>query len=277
VSYQSASIRLSAEREGRKRRQPIWVARYRVADRDSAKVLGRAWTKRSRAPEGYLTRSQAEDALRHVLAAAGAAARLASGATFNQVADAYIKSLDARIRSGSFRASTQRTYINIINKELRPIWGDRPIATITAQEIADCRARLVERHLAASTLNQTRAIVRGIFALGVERYDVPEDASLAFTRAKTRRATSDKISFYPPEEVIRLVEHTRDEQDAALLLTAAFTGLRASELRALRWRSVDFANSLIHVERGFTDEGGEDLPRATVSARSHSCHRSRSS
>jgi integrase len=61
---------------------------------------------------------------------------------------------------------------------------------------------------------------------------------------------------------MRLVEHTRDEQDATLLLTAAFTGLRASELRALRWRSVDFANSLIHVERGFTDEGGEDLPKS---------------
>jgi integrase len=57
-------------------------------------------------------------------------------------------------------------------------------------------------------------------------------------------------------------EHTRDEQDAALLLTAAFTGVRASELRALRWRSVDVANSLIHVERGFTDEGGEDLPKS---------------
>jgi integrase len=88
---------------------------------------------------------------------------------------------------------------------------DRRIASITAQEIADYRARLVERHLAASTINQTRAIVHGIFAL---------------------------------------------------FLTAAFTGLRASELRALRWRSVDFGASLIHLERGFTGEGGEDLPKS---------------
>lgn len=61
---------------------------------------------------------------------------------------------------------------------------------------------------------------------------------------------------------MRLVEAAASEQDAALLLTAAFTGLRASELRALRWRSIDAANSLIDVGRGFTDEGGEDLPKS---------------
>ncbi|MGO9903429.1 MAG: hypothetical protein ACLP0J_27950 [Solirubrobacteraceae bacterium] len=112
----------------------------------------------------------------------------------------------------------------------------------------------MSRNLAASTLNQTRATLRGIFALATERYELDDDVSTAFKRAQTRRSTSDKISFYPPEEVMRLVNHAESEQDAALFLTAAFTGLRASELRALRWRSVGFASSLMHVERGFTDE-----------------------
>ena len=98
--------------------------------------------------------------------------------------------------------------------------------------------------------------------MAIERFGLEQDTSVAFKRAKTRRATSDRISFYPPDEVMRLVEAAASEQDAALLLTAAFTGLRASELRALRWRSIDAANSLIHVERGFTDEGGEDLPKS---------------
>jgi integrase len=142
------------------------------------------------------------------------------------------------------------------------MWGERPIAGITGAEVAGYHARVLGRGLAASTVNQARAIVHGIFALGVERFGVEPDVSAAFKRAKTRRATSDRISFYPPDEVMRLVEHAGSELDAALFLTAAFTGLRASELRALRWRSVDFGSSLVHVERGFTDEGGEDLPKS---------------
>ena len=39
------------------------------------------------------------------------------------------------------------------------------------------------------------------------------------------------------------------EQDAALITTAAFTGLRLGELRALRWRDVDWAKRYVHVRR----------------------------
>jgi integrase len=262
VSDQSASIRLSTEHKGRRRREPVWIGRYRIVGKDSAKVLGKAWTKRSHPPEGFLTRSQAEAALRQLLAAEGAAVKASRGATFDEVAEVYGTSLRGRIKNGSFRSSTLRTYENIIAKELSPLWGRRKVSSVTREEIAAYRTRLAARDLAPSTLNQTRAIVRGVFATAVERFDLEDDPSITFKRAKSRRATSDKISFYPPDEVMRLVEQTGDDQDAALFLTAAFTGLRASELRALRWRSVDFAGSLIHVERGFTDEGGEDLPKS---------------
>jgi integrase len=262
VREQSGSVRLSKEHKGRARRAPVWIGRYRIVGKDSARVLGKAWTKRSRAPEGYLTRAEAEEALRALLVYEGAAVTAAQGVTFDEAADAYLASLEVRITSGSFRASTLRTYANIIAKELRPRWGDRKIASVTQEEIASYRTLLASRNLAATTLNQTRAVVRGIFAVAVERFGLQDDVSIAFKRAKTRRATSDRISFYPPEEVMRLVQDADSEQDAALFLTAAFTGLRASELRALRWRSVDLSGSLVHVERGFTDEGGEDLPKS---------------
>src|SRR4051794_37246088 len=43
------------------------------------------------------------------------------------------------------------------------------------------------------------------------------------------------------------------EQDAAIFLTAAFTGLRQGELVALRWRDVDFAGSYIRVTASYTN------------------------
>ncbi|HEY6762255.1 MAG TPA: hypothetical protein VI318_22340 [Baekduia sp.] len=44
-----------------------------------------------------------------------------------------------------------------------------------------------------------------------------------------------------------LVRAAESEQDAAIYLTAAFTGLRRGELIALRSRDVDFRGSVIGV------------------------------
>ena len=59
---------------------------------------------------------------------------------------------------------------------------------------------------------------------------------------------------------------TGTEQDAALILVAAFTGLRLGELRGLRWRDVNFANKLVHVRRSYT--GADEGPPKSGKARS---------
>jgi integrase len=49
-----------------------------------------------------------------------------------------------------------------------------------------------------------------------------------------------------------LAAHAADDQDAAFYITAAFTGLRLGELRALRWGDLNFTDRLVHVRRAYT-------------------------
>src|SRR5208282_5031823 len=53
----------------------------------------------------------------------------------------------------------------------------------------------------------------------------------------------------PTREEIRAIVGTAQGRWRPLILTAIFTGLRASELRGLRWQDVDFAKSELHVRQ----------------------------
>jgi integrase len=75
------------------------------------------------------------------------------------------------------------------------------------------------------------------------------------------RYDATKFEFYSPEEVWALARAAASEQDGAIFLTAAFTGLRRGELIALRWRDVDFGRSAIRVSGSFAN-GELTTPKA---------------
>jgi integrase len=83
------------------------------------------------------------------------------------------------------------------------------------------------------------------------------------------RETSD-IRFLDQTELDALLRHTGDgplgETDRAIYLTAAMTGMRQGELRALRWRDVDWTAGRIRVRQNLV-RGEFDTPKSRRGSR----------
>jgi integrase len=104
-------------------------------------------------------------------------------------------------------------------------------------------------------------VLFGVMERARKRHRLPSNPVREVEKPRNENAQGAEILFYTPEEVMALVRAAESDQDAAIFLTAAFTGLRRGEIVALRWRDVDFPNSVIRVS-GSYGEGQLTTPKS---------------
>jgi integrase len=144
------------------------------------------------------------------------------------------------------KPSTLEGYRAVVRAHLLPAFGDLPLESVTSRAIEDWAGRLEG---SASKRRLALVLLHGIFRRAMSVWGLATNPAAHVEKPPLDR--SGDIAVYSPEEVWALVRAAASEQDAAMFLTAAFTGLRRGELLALRWRDVDFSGSLIRVRASY--------------------------
>lgn len=218
--------------------------------------------KGGRPKAGEFTRRTAEDALQDILAAArrgtleGSCVRV--GKTF---ADATAEWLRYGQHDKQLSMSTLGDYrrtARILEAEFGP---DTPLESITTERIEDFRERLLsEDRLARRTIQKMLVLLYGIFKRAKRRKWIKENPAEDVERIAVRR--SGDFNVLSPAEVDAIARAAACEQDAALYVVAAFTGLRLGELRALRWGDIDSDKRAILVRVNLPAHGEERRPKS---------------
>lgn len=172
-----------------------------------------------------------------------------------------------RTRSGDqYKPSAVRSYVASLRLRVLPDLGGARLSAITSADVQDLIQRMLGDGLDASTIRNTimplRAIYRRACRPGGEVTINPTTGlELPAVRGKRDRIAS-------PHEADRLLAALAVE-DRALWATAAYAGVRAGELQALRWSDVDLASGILRVERAWDGKAGVFIePKSRAGRRS---------
>lgn len=237
------------------KRGPVWRAKYRLPDgRQVQRRIGPAWTERGRPRAGYYTKRTAEAWLRSVLASAesGTLPGLRrTGVTVNAACDEFLHFLE---HSRQRKPSTLRDYASILDNHVRPPFGETMVEDVTYDDVVAWASSLAGPNdfvLSNRTKLKIIVVFHGLMERVRRLHRLPGNP--VNDVEKPGLGSAKEIEVFSPEEVLALVRAAEDRQDAAIHLTAAFTGLRQGELVALRWRDVDFAGSYVRVAGSYTN------------------------
>jgi integrase len=214
--------------------------RYRVRYRDPA---GRERAK------SFARKVDAERFLRHV------EADLVRGqwvdpdhgrATVSELADRWFAT------TATLKPKTREDYRSLLDNHVLPAFGDRPVSSIDTLAVRGWLAGLVSGGLSASRAKHAYYVLFAVLEAAIQAGALLRNPAAGVRVPRSQRR---EMQFLSAAEVERLAEAVVPPY-GLLVRFAAYTGLRAGELAALRVKRLDLLRGTVRVVESASEVGG---------------------
>lgn len=235
--YQFGNLELQKRIKG----PAVWIFRYR--DREQPDVTRPAITLGT--VEDYPSQTEARRAAEGLRLQINNGLPLREAVTFQGLVDRYIRE---EIEQGELAHTTKETDLNRINKHVSPRWGRCLLKDVKPYPVQDWLRKLP---VAPKTKSHVRGVMYRLFEKAMLWELIPYERNpmdLVELKGVSKRLKPPRI--LTEDEFVRLLNQLLQPYKSMVLL-AACTGLRISEVLGLRWQSVDFESLALEIREGF--------------------------
>ena len=159
--------------------------------------------------------------------------------------------------------STRQQYKSHVDHIAKSSIGNLKLARLTMPAVTHFCDELLRGGMTLATARKVLSSLKTIIGAAMDRGLVAQNVALPVKFKKDDR--KKELAIPTKEEVRRILDHAGKWRP--ILITAALTGLRASELRGLMWADVDLDKKVLHVRRRADFAGTLGAPKSRAGAR----------
>jgi len=160
---------------------------------------------------------------------------------------AYLEKWLADYAKPKLSIRSYERYADIIRRYFTPRLGRLTLSQLTPGQLQALYSEWLDKGLSNATVGLNHAVIHNALRSAVKWGMIGRNVCDALEVPQARRV---EMQIWNEDEVSQFLEFAKASPYYELFYLALFTGMRRSELLALRWADIDLLTGQVHVSRG---------------------------